>query len=109
MTKILNKDLADKAVAETTTLLKEHGIEHFILLFQPVPGLTTSHLENMRVKDALAVLITGFKETVKLELQLNPNSPPKYQAALIELLQNIQILIKETNQKIDTIKEIPKA
>lgn len=106
---ILNKLDTDKAVAEFTEFLKEKGIEHFILLFHPVPGLTTSHLQEMSVKDALSALIAGFKQTVKLELEMHPDTPREYQAALLEMLEKFMQLIRETNEKISVIEPIPTA
>ena len=108
-TKVLDKNTTDQAVVDVTAFLKERGIEHFMLLFQPVTGLTTSHIESMRVKEAISVLIAAFKQVIKLELEQNPQAPKQYQIALMELLQDFQQLIKDTNEKISIIQKIPSA
>ena len=105
----MSKELTEKAVAEATELLKKSGVPSFILLFQPVAGLTTSHLQDMKVKDALSMVAACFKQVVKLELELNPQASKEYQKALLEMLSGFQLLIKDTNEKIKLIENIPVA
>ena len=100
-----NKEIVDKALTECVGFLRSKGIASFLLLFAPTDGLAVSHIENIKVRDAFRVLIAGFDQVVKLELERSNDKPKEYQDIHQQLLLDFHSIIKNANDRLLIFKE----
>ena len=102
--KIPNKAVMDQNLKDVLAFIKSKGINGFILLFQPVDGLTIFHIADMKVRTAFALLMTGFDQVIQLELEKNPNSSKEYKQSLEALLLDFNSAVKKANEKLDAFR-----
>ena len=98
---IPNKAAVDKSLAACLEFMRANGLKSFLLLFQPVEGLNMTHMENITVRTALSVLITGLDQTIKVELARASGYSKEYKAALEQFLADLKIAVVNTNQRLD--------
>jgi len=94
---------ARRRLAEIVSACKASRIPSFILLFQETPDVTTFHVESVPVKHALDMLITGFQQTIKLELAQHPEYGPRYSNILKNLLADFGAIIRKANAGIASL------
>lgn len=110
--KIPDQNKSAEDLKKAVSFLKANGIPSFILLFRPVEGITTFHAEDVRMKAAIEMVMAGFQQILKSELEMHPEYSPEYRQIFADLLQDFQNIIKNANQRFASFQagpDVPRA
>src|SRR3990167_2782827 len=80
------------------------GIRGYVLLCQEAEGVTIFHVQNVKFKEGLDMLITGFHQLLALQIKNNPQYSEQYKNILFEMSEDMRDLIARANSRFKGLK-----
>lgn len=88
----------DKLIKKLAEKAKDLGIPSFFFGVR-TGKLTTFHMENMPLKDAMQLMISGFHYVIQLEVERHPEWSDEYRGIYERLAKNFDALVRSSNDE----------
>lgn len=94
-------DPKHKKIAEA---VRAQGISHFLVGFKNGP-IASIYFEDMKIREAMEVMISGFHQTIALELDKHPEYSKEYADIWRELAKDFNGIIKKADEKLKSFND----
>lgn len=94
---------AVRVQAAKQALLGE-GVDSFILLYHPQPGVNMFHTEHCKLDDTVGLLVMGLRNTID-NIKQNPSFSKEYKQLFVDLLGDINGAIMNHNKRFQKFSD----
>lgn len=92
----------ESKIADVAGYAAKKGLGQFLLGIKAGP-MVTIHFNEMSIKSAMEVIIAGFHQVVRMDLEKNPQYTEARKQIYLDLSTKFDALIRESNARFEKI------